>query len=179
MKRFFAICAILLFATTVQATPIDACPTEQVTIQDLYVVKYFNSSTAEVPVEITKTSLTTLVIEYKTTVYVVNNEVLTHIYSKSNSGWLIISKPNLPLYNILREYSHVSFYQETDGTKYLIIERIDGNGSYTMPYIDIIPDLGNNGTIYYNQNEYIIVGEDYAVYTKSENRTYYKFIANN
>jgi hypothetical protein len=48
-----------------------------------------------------------------------------------------------------------------------------------MPYIDIIPDLGNNGTIYYNQNEYIIVGEDYAVYTKSENRTYYKFIANN
>ncbi len=174
MKRFIAICVIMLTAITAQAVP-----TNDITTEDLNIVKYFNSTTAAVPVEISKTSSCALVIEYETVMYVIDHEVLTHVYKRTNSDWSLGSTPNTPLYTILREYSHVSFYTESDGTKYLIIERIDGNGSYTMPYIEAYPDPSNNGTMYMNDHEYIIIGEDYAMLRSENSMTYYKFIPNN
>jgi hypothetical protein len=174
MKRFIAICVIMLTAVTTQATP-----TNDITIEDLNIVKYFNSTTAAVPVEISKPNTYALVIEYDQVMYVIDHEVLTHVYKRTDSDWFLYTRPNTPLYTILREYSHVSFYTEADGTPYLIIERIDGNGSYTMSYTDTFPDPGNNGTVYMNDHEYITIGEDYAVLNNKDYRTYYKFIPNN
>lgn len=141
-------------------------------------VKYLNMKTNEEPVEVVKQPGNTLVVEYPHYMYILEDEAIISIYTLEDGDWICTYRGKESLANVINTYSVAYTATDINRGKYVVIEKLDGSQSHTIYYHESFWDNKSNTMIYLSGEgrELIGIGDDYAFYEDSIERTVFKIV---
>lgn len=153
---------ILLLLLTLNLNSLNLTSTEK------YVIDCINKFLKEKPEVVQRLPNNKLVIEYDYKKYLINDSKVENMYYLQGSEWVQSTDLKREMEDIVRQYSVVFVSYDFNGDKYIKIQKIDESFSYTVYYLDMHHDSVLNCDVYNCLYASVYVGEDFVMYTDTE-----------